>query len=267
MISVFPDEEGVELSVILSESINLAELQDPSFAVPNDHVDQVIGNVEGPDPEQEIVQKSDYERIMDSVDERFLKEMAERREERNLQLRKQQEKWTLLEEKSAFLEEKWALQESQRREREDDQVRVLEQMKISSRNQCIQRIDQSARNLRAEAEDLRARTEHQMECMASSFEENAKDLARQERDRAEEQMNVLRVETQMQIENLRNRNDQQVERVFEYGLRKQAEAVEEVARKVQGPPRNLTEPQKDYYPEKAVQRDKVFEPRSEMCQT
>ena len=51
MITVFPDEEGIELSAILSESVNLAELQDPSFAVPNDQVDQVIGNVEGPDPD------------------------------------------------------------------------------------------------------------------------------------------------------------------------------------------------------------------------
>ena len=77
-------------------------------------------------------------------------------------------------------------------------------------------------------------------------------------------MKVLRIETQTQIENLRKRNDQQVERVLEYGLKKQAAAVEDIARKVQGPPRNLTEPQKEYYPEKAVQRDKVFEPRSEM---
>ena len=36
-----------------------------------------------------------------------------------------------------------------------------------------ERIDQSARNLRAEAEDLRAMTEHRMDCMVSSFEENA----------------------------------------------------------------------------------------------
>ena len=93
-------------------------------------------------------------------------------------------------------------------------------------------------------------------------------MVRQEKDRSEEQMNVqmrvLRIETQMQIENLRKRNDQQVERVLEYGLKKQAEAVEEIVKKVQEAPRNLTEPQKEYYPEKEVQRDKVFGPRSEM---
>ena len=92
MISVFPDEEGVELSTILSESVNLAELQDPSFAVPNDQVDQVIGNVEGPDPEQAVIEKSDYERIMGSVEERFRKDRAERREERREQLLRYEEK-------------------------------------------------------------------------------------------------------------------------------------------------------------------------------
>ena len=67
MISVFPDEEGNELSVILSESVNLAELQDPSFAVPNDQVDQAIGNVEGPYPKQEVDQRTDYERVCDRL--------------------------------------------------------------------------------------------------------------------------------------------------------------------------------------------------------
>ena len=90
MISVFTDEEGVELSVILSESVNLAELQDPSFAVPNDHVDQVIGNVEGPNPEQEVDQRTDYERACDRMDEEFRKERAERREERREQIRKEE---------------------------------------------------------------------------------------------------------------------------------------------------------------------------------
>ena len=242
MISVFPDEEGIELSAILSESVNLAELQDPSFAVPNDHVDQVIGNVEGPNPEQQVDQRTDYERACDRMDEEFRKERAERREERREQLRK--------EEIQIRKEEVQIRKEEERNQKEEAQEKALEQVKISSRNQCIQRIDQSARDLRAEAEErinqstqdlrndaevLRAMTEHQMDCMVSSFEENAKDLVRQEKDRSEEQMNVqmrvLRIETQMQIENLRNRNDQQVERVLEYGLRKQAEAVEEVARK------------------------------------
>jgi hypothetical protein len=134
MISVFPDEEGVELSAILSESVNLAELQDPSFAVPNDHVDQVIGNVEGPNPEQEVDQRTDYERACDRIDEEFRKERAERREEQRIRDRKEEE----------------------RRQREEAQEKALQQMKISSRNPCIQRIDQSAKDIRAEVETVKA---------------------------------------------------------------------------------------------------------------
>ncbi len=90
-MSVFPAEEGNELSVILSERVNLDELQDPSFAVPNDHVDQVIGNVEGPNPEQEVDQRTDYERACDRMDEEFRKERAERREEQRIRDRKEED--------------------------------------------------------------------------------------------------------------------------------------------------------------------------------
>ena len=54
MMSLFPDDEGNELSAILSE------LQEESNAVSHDHGDQVMENVEGMNPEQEELLKSDY---------------------------------------------------------------------------------------------------------------------------------------------------------------------------------------------------------------
>ena len=75
-MSLFPDDEGNELSAILSE------LQEENSAVSHDHGDQVMENVEGTVPEQTVKQKSEYERIMGSVEERFGKDRAERREER-----------------------------------------------------------------------------------------------------------------------------------------------------------------------------------------
>ena len=73
-MSLFPDEEGFELSVILP-------VQDTTIAVLHDHGDQVMGNVEGQSPEEQVVQKSDFDRRVDKMEEEFLKDRAERRED------------------------------------------------------------------------------------------------------------------------------------------------------------------------------------------
>ena len=270
-MSFFPDDEGNELSTILSE------LQEESIAVSHDHGDQVMENVEGTVPEQTVVQKSDYDRMVEKMDQEFLKERTERREEYIRQLA-----------------EHYAEKIRTELVRFEEQDRAREEAKISSRNACIQRIDQSANEIRAELEtvvkaeaesmmlktgekinqstrdlrnevqEMKHKTEEQMNSWGLEIKDQAIGMARSERHRVEEQINVLRVETQMQMENLRNMTEDHVTRELEYGLRKYAEAVQSEAIARQGPPRNLTEPQKDYYPEKVVQRDKVFEPRTEM---
>ncbi len=70
-MSLFPDDEGNELSAILSE------LQEESVAVSHDHGDQVMENVEGTVPEQTVVQKSDYDRMVKKMDQEFLKDRTD----------------------------------------------------------------------------------------------------------------------------------------------------------------------------------------------
>ena len=84
-MSLFPDDEGNELSAILSE------LQEENSAVSHDHGDQVMENVEGTVPEQIVLQKSDYDRMVEKMDEEFLKDIAKRGEEYSRQLAEREE--------------------------------------------------------------------------------------------------------------------------------------------------------------------------------
>ena len=70
-------------------------------------------------------------------------------------------------------------------------------------------------------------------------------MVRFERDRAEEQMNILRVELQQQMETMKAASNEQAHRVLEY-----------VTRKVQEAPRILTVPQEEYRP--APTRSEIY---------
>ena len=70
-------------------------------------------------------------------------------------------------------------------------------------------------------------------------------MVRFERDRAEEQMNILRVELQQQMETMKAASYEQAHRVLEY-----------VTRKVQEAPRILTVPQEEYRP--APTRSEIY---------
>ena len=161
MISVFPDVEGFELSVILP-------VQDMLIAVPHDHGDQVMGNVEGQSPEEQVVQKSDYDRVVDLMNEQFLQERNKKREEAD--------------QENARL----------RRAIREEQDQAFDQMQQATRNACVQRINEASHKIRRDTED-------QIASMASNIKEDALDLVRFERDRAEEQMNVLRLSNRWKL--------------------------------------------------------------------
>ena len=135
-MSIFPDDEGNELSAILSE------LQEESSAVSHDQGDKVMKNVEGTVPEQTVVQKSDYDRMVEKTDEQFIKERNERREEQD---RMNQQAYQQL--------------RDQIRAEQDE---ALLEFHSKTRNQCIQRIDQSAKDLRVEVESVKAEAESMM---------------------------------------------------------------------------------------------------------
>ena len=85
-ISLLPGEESVlELSDILPQgdtSIN---------ALPADLTDQVIGTVEGHNLDRQTEKKSDYNRIVDYMNEQFVLERKKMREEADLADRERQE--------------------------------------------------------------------------------------------------------------------------------------------------------------------------------